>query len=176
MISSRIVYENRWMRVREDQIRRANGAKGLYGVVEKPDFVVVVPIEDDSVYLVEQYRYPVSGRYWEFPQGSWEREKIEPQELANAELKEETGLRAEAMQEIGTLYEAYGHSNQQYHVFIARGLRQENADLDEEEQGLVSKKFKISEFVKMIRDNEIRDSTTIAVYGLMMAMKIREFV
>ena len=63
------------MRVREDMIRRRDGSTGIYGVVEKPDFVVIVPVEDDGrVHLVEQYRYPVKGRYWEFPQGSWERE------------------------------------------------------------------------------------------------------
>ena len=73
--STRFVYENRWMRVREDTIRRRDGSTGIYGVVEKSDFVVIVPVEDDGqVHLVEQYRYPVKGRYWEFPQGSWERE------------------------------------------------------------------------------------------------------
>ena len=73
--STRLVYENRWMRVREDTIRRRDGSIGIYGVVEKPDFVVIVPVEDDGrVHLVEQYRYPVKGRYWELPQGSWEQE------------------------------------------------------------------------------------------------------
>ena len=73
--STRFVYENRWMRVREDTIRRRDGSTGIYGVVEKPDFVVIVPVDDDGrVHLVEPYRYPVKGRYWEFPQGSWEQE------------------------------------------------------------------------------------------------------
>ena len=54
------------MRVREDTIRRRDGSTGIYGVVAKPDFVVIVPVEDDGrVHLVEQYRYPVKGRYWE---------------------------------------------------------------------------------------------------------------
>ena len=61
--STRLVYENRWMRVREDMIRRRDGSSGIYGVVEKPDFVVIVPVEDDGrLHLVEQYRYPVKGR------------------------------------------------------------------------------------------------------------------
>ena len=175
-LSTRIVYENRWMRVREDRIRRQNGAEGIYGVIEKPDFAVIVPIENDSVYLVEQYRYPVGGRYWEFPQGSWEDEKIEPLELAKAELREETGLMADEMTPIGHLFEAYGHSNQGYCAFIARGLHQGKNELDEEEVGLLARKFKIQEFIEMIRDNRIKDSTTIAVYGLMVSMKVREFV
>jgi hypothetical protein len=55
-LSTRLVYENRWMRVREDAIRRRDGSAGIYGVVEKPDFVVIAALEEDRVQLVEQYR------------------------------------------------------------------------------------------------------------------------
>lgn len=57
--STRLVYESRWMRVREDTIRRRDRSIGIYCVVEKPDFVVIAPVEDDGrLHLVEQYRYP----------------------------------------------------------------------------------------------------------------------
>ncbi len=69
--SSRVAYENQWMRVREDEFLLPDGSPGLYGVVEKADFALVIPLEDDTVHLVEQYRYPVGERQWEFPQGSW---------------------------------------------------------------------------------------------------------
>jgi len=46
-LASRIVYENRWMRVREDKIRRPSGAEGIFGVVDKPDFVVILAIEEN---------------------------------------------------------------------------------------------------------------------------------
>ena len=84
--STRLVYENRWMRVREDAIRRRDGSTGIYGVVEKPDFVVIVPVEDDgSLHLVQRFRYPVQDRYWELPQGTWEQEPgADPLEMAAA--------------------------------------------------------------------------------------------
>lgn len=66
-LESNIVYENKWMRVKEDRIQRASGTEGIFGVVEKPDFVVIIPVSDGYVHLVEQCR-----RYWELPQGSWE--------------------------------------------------------------------------------------------------------
>lgn len=69
---SRLVYENRWLRVREDRIERPDGSPGLYTVVEKLDFSLVVPVDADGFHLIEQYRYPVRGRYWEFPQGTWD--------------------------------------------------------------------------------------------------------
>jgi len=68
--SSRIAYENRWMRVREDRIAYADGTPGLYGVVEKRDFILVVARGGDGrVHLVEQYRYPIGARQWEFRKG-----------------------------------------------------------------------------------------------------------
>src|SRR5919112_1228665 len=92
-LATRTVYENRWMVVREDSIRRRDGSTGIYGIVDRPNFVVIAAIENGRVHLVEQYRYPVRGRYWELPQGSNERfAGSDPLVLARAELREETGL------------------------------------------------------------------------------------
>ena len=70
VVSTRVVYENRWMRVHEDR-RRADGRR-LYGWVEKPPSALIVPIDDGHVWLIEQFRHPVGQRFWEFPQGAWE--------------------------------------------------------------------------------------------------------
>ena len=106
---SRIVYGNRWMRVREDRIERTNGTPGLYSVVEKLDYSLIMPRDDEGVFLVEQYRYPVRARYWEFPQGTWEeRPEADPLEVAREELEAETGLRAESLFGLGDLFGAYG--------------------------------------------------------------------
>jgi ADP-ribose pyrophosphatase len=167
--STRLVYENRWMRVREDTIRRRDGSTGIYGVVEKPDFVVIVPVEDDGrVHLVEQYRYPVKGRYWELPQGSWEQEPgADPMEMARGELREETGLEAALMTYVGHLFEACGYANQGFHVFLATDLRHGEANRGREEQDLVTQDFALSEVERMIRDAEIKDATTVAALGLL---------
>ncbi len=73
-LSSREVYRNPWMRVREDQILRSNGERGIYGVVEKDDAAIILPIDNGRVWLVEQYRYTIQERAIELPQGGWERE------------------------------------------------------------------------------------------------------
>jgi ADP-ribose pyrophosphatase len=98
-LGTRCVYENRWMRVREDAIRRRDGSEGVYGIVEKPDFVVIVPVEEDGrIHLVQQYRYPVGARDWAFPQGAWEETPgADPADMARGELQEETGLIAARM-------------------------------------------------------------------------------
>ena len=167
-IGTSIVYQNRWMRVREDDILRSDGSTGLYGVVEKPDYAVIVALEDRRVHLVEQYRYPVKGRYWELPQGSWEdAPHAEPIEVARAELREDTGLAADTVVPVGYLFQAYGYSNQGFHVFLATGLRREGTARDPEELDLVSRAFDVSEVLRMIANGNIKDVTTVAAMSVL---------
>jgi 8-oxo-dGTP pyrophosphatase MutT (NUDIX family) len=124
-MGTRIVYENRWMRVREDRTRRSDGKEGVYGVVEKADFCVIAAVDRGLVHLVEQFRYPVGARFWELPQGSWEeRPDLDPCLLARAELKEETGLSARSMVHVAHLFLAYGFSSQGYNVYLASEFEQ----------------------------------------------------
>jgi len=165
---TRIVYENRWMRVREDAIRRRDGTVGIYGVVEKPDFVTIAAVESGLVHLVEQYRYPIQGRFWELPQGSWEhRPEADPLDVARGELREETGIEAEEMIYAGHLFEACGYCTQGYRVFLAKGLRRGSQELDPEEQGLSTRAFPISEVEAMVVEGIIKDATTVAALGLL---------
>ena len=124
VVGSREVYRNAWMSVREDEVRHADGSTGVFGVVDKPDFALVIPRDEHGLWLVEQYRYPVGRRAWEFPQGSWGTGASgSGAELAAAELREETGLQAEELRHLGYLHEAYGFCSQGFHVFVATGLR-----------------------------------------------------
>ena len=166
-LSSRTVYKNRWMTVVEDRILRSDGKEGIYGVVEKPDFAVIVAVIEDRLVLVNQYRYPVKGRYWEFPQGSWEHSSVAPEVLARAELREETGFIADQIEHVGHLYVAYGYSNQGYDIFLAKNLRKGERKLDEEEAGLVSEEREKGAVENMILNGEIKDAATVAAFGLL---------
>ncbi|MCX9155356.1 NUDIX hydrolase [Niveibacterium sp. 24ML] len=167
-LASEVVYRNRWLRVREDRIRRPSGAEGIYGVVEKPDFVVIAPIENGMIYLVQQYRYPVAGRFWELPQGAWEDSPdAAPERLAAGELREETGLVASSIRNAGHLYLAYGFCNQGYHVFLASGLSHVGEQRDAEEEDLIARAFPLGTVDAMITKGEIKDATTVAALGLL---------
>jgi len=167
--ASKVVYVNRWMRVREDAIRRRDGSDGIYGVVEKPDFVIIAPVEPDgSVHLVEQYRYPVGARHWEFPQGAWEHAPdADVLDVARGELQEETGLFSGRMTYAGRLLPAYGYATQGFHVYLAEALRPGRAALESEEQGLVSRRFSAGEFVAMMSGGVIVDASTLAAFCLL---------
>jgi 8-oxo-dGTP pyrophosphatase MutT (NUDIX family) len=167
--ASRTVYENRWMRVREDDTVLPDGSPGLYAVVEKPPAAVIVPIDFDGpyVWLVEQFRHPVGARFWEVPQGAWEDDPDAPaEEIARGELAEETGLRAGRMERLGRLFFAYGMSNQPFDVWVARDLTPGAQALEHTEQGLVVARFPLDEVRAMIRAGRIADSATVAALAL----------
>jgi 8-oxo-dGTP pyrophosphatase MutT (NUDIX family) len=169
-ISSREVYRNPWTSVREDVIERGNGQRGIYGVIDKDPACIVIPLdstaEGDFVYLIEQYRYTVGGRFLEFPQGGWEVAEVVPEELARGELREETGLTAERMTHLSTLQIAYGVMNQKHFVFLAEGLTMGEPDPDTEESDLVVRRVSVREFETMILDGTIVDNCTISAWGL----------
>jgi ADP-ribose pyrophosphatase len=173
-LASREVYRNRWMRVREDEILRSDGNKGIYGVVEKHDAAIILPIDEGRVWLVEQFRYTIHERALELPQGGWEMEVENPEELARGELKEETGLVATQMTFLGTLWEAYGYARQKMHVFLATGLTETERDLDAEEHDLAVRSVSVEEFEEMMRSGVIRDGCTLAAWGLYLLWKARQ--
>jgi ADP-ribose pyrophosphatase len=169
-ISSREVYRNPWTRVREDVIERANGTRGIYGVIDKDPASIIIPLEataeGEFVYLVEQFRYTVGARYSEFPQGGWETADVLPEEMARGELKEETGLVAERMTHLSTLQIAYGVMNQKHHVFLAEGLTMGEAAPDAEESDLRVQRVSVGELEEMILDGTIVDNCSVAAWGL----------
>lgn len=169
-ISSREVYRNPWTRVREDVIERANGQRGIYGVVDKDPASIIIPLETtpegEFVYLVEQFRYTVGGTFMEFPQGGWEQADVQPEDLARGELREETGLTAERMTLLSTLQIAYGVMNQKHYVFLAEGLTMGEHDRDPEEHDLVVRRMSVAEFEAMVLAGSIVDNCTVAAWGL----------
>ena len=174
-LDGRIAYENRWMTVREDRIRRGDGSEGVYGVVEKLDYALIVPFDGVRFHLVEQYRYAVGARYWEFPQGSWESApEADMADVAAGELAEETGLRAGSMQRIGRLFQAYGYATQAAHVFLARDLHPGERSLDEEEQGLITATFDVAEVESMVDDGRIADAASVGALHLLHRFLARE--
>lgn len=165
-LGSREIYRNKWLRLREDRIERDNGARGIYSVVDKQDCAVILPIDGDHIYLVEQFRYTIQQRCLELPQGGWEMDNVDPEELARGELREETGLAAERFIYLGSMYIAYGFANQKQHVFLAEGLVQGEHQRDAEEHDLVVMRTPITEFERMILDGRIPDVCTLAAWGL----------
>ena len=166
-VASREIYRNPWLVLREDDIRRPDGSPGIYSVVDKPHYALVMPYDGHRFRLVEQFRYPVGARRWEFPQGAApDHAELEPTELAVRELREETGLRATSFVALGRVDVAPGMTSQLGWVFLATGMTEGKADLEHEEQDMRSAWFSRDDVEQMIRSGVIVDAQSIAAYGL----------
>ncbi len=172
-ISSREVYRNPWTRVREDVIERSNGARGIYGVMDKDPAAIIIPLErtgsGEFVTLVRQFRYTVQGTFYEFPQGGWEEADVDKEEMARGELREETGLLAEQMTLLAPLWIAYGAMRQEHHVFLAEGLTQGETERDPEEHDMTIHRVRVEEFERMLLDGRVMDNCSAAAWGVYLA-------
>ena len=166
---SRQVYANPWMTVREDVIRRADGGEGLYGVVDKPDYALVVALDGDRLAMVEQYRYPLGLRRWEFPQGTAPgRAEMPARELAARELREETGLRAATWTYLGLLDVAPGLSSQRGRAYLATELTPGAPAREDTEADMRFAWVTRADFERRARAGDITDAQTLAAYALLL--------
>ena len=173
-LSSRQVYANPWMVVREDRIRRSDGSDGIFGVIDKPDYALIVPADGDRLHLVEQFRYPLGMRRWEFPQGTApDRADADPIELARRELREETGLRAGRLTLLGLLDVAPGMSSQRGRVFLATELTEGEPEREHTEQDMLTAWFSRRQVIEMVERGEITDAQSIAALGLLLLRERR---
>jgi 8-oxo-dGTP pyrophosphatase MutT (NUDIX family) len=165
--SSREVYRNPWTRVREDVLQFPDGSTGIYGVVERPDFTLVLPAVDDGFWLVEQYRHPIGRRSWEFPQGTWTPgQEGGAEELARTELAEETGFRAAELRRLGHLDLAPGLSTQEFDVWLATGLTAGPTSREASEADMRAAFVPETELRAMIADGRFTDAPSLAAYSL----------
>jgi 8-oxo-dGTP pyrophosphatase MutT (NUDIX family) len=168
-LASGIVYQDDWMRLRRDELERRDGSRGSYAFVEKADFALVIPAENDGFHLVEEYRYPIRRRTWSFPQGGFPPGRTgSPDELARLELLQETGLRARRMVRLGFLHCAHGITSQGGHFFLATGLEPGPPEREHEEQDMRQAWVPRARFEDMITDGVITDDSTLAAYALLL--------
>lgn len=160
-LSSKVVYENAWIRVREDQVLRPDGNPGIYGVVETRLATGVVALTpEEEIYLVGQHRYPFDQYSWEIIEGGSDDEES-ALDAAVRELREEAGLEAEHWEPLGPeIHLTNCHSNERGYLFLATGLREVGANPDGTEE-LALRKMPLAEALAMVDSGEITDAMTI---------------
>ncbi|WP_020142518.1 NUDIX domain-containing protein [Terracoccus sp. 273MFTsu3.1] len=166
-----VVYENPWIRVREDAVTRPDGTDGIYGVIElqRPAVFVVALTDADEVVLVTVDRHTV-GTSVEVPAGGTDGE--DPLVAARRELAEETGLVARDWRQVGTMNALNGVCRAPEVVFLATGLEPAHGARDtaaRAEEGIREvRRVPVREVIGLVRDGAISDGETIA--ALMLAL------
>jgi 8-oxo-dGTP pyrophosphatase MutT (NUDIX family) len=151
---TRQIYQNPWMRLREDQVIRPNGTPGIYGVVEFAPAVGVVALTPDRrVYLVGQYRYTMDEYSWEIVTGySIPGEPL--QESAARELREEAGLMARSWTELGRCHISNSVTDQVGYLYLAQDLVACQAAPDETEELAVTS-VPLAEAMRRAQESEV---------------------
>jgi ADP-ribose pyrophosphatase len=158
--STRPVYENRWIRVREDVALLPDGRTTIYGVVECAECVGVLPFVDpDTVLLVGQHRYVAQGFYWEMPTGGMHAGES-PEEAAQRELGEEAGCAAGSLVKICDFHTSKSILRETAHLYIARELRPASHPADPTEF-IERRPFPFTDVLRMVTSGEIKDSMTV---------------
>jgi len=161
-LSSRVVFENDWMQVREDHVINPGGGENLYGHVHfKNRAVAIVPLDPQgNTWLVGQERFTLGEWSWELPMGGAPLAEA-PLDAAKRELKEETGLSAERWTEIMCLHPSNSITDEIGYVYLAEGLAEGATDFEETE-ALEVRKLPLQTAVQMARDGEITDAISVA--------------
>jgi ADP-ribose pyrophosphatase len=153
------VWQGRSWRLREERLLLSDGSVYVRGIVDHPGAVVLIPIEDDRIYMIRQYRPTLKQRILELPAGArdWEEDWLT---CAQRELQEETGFQASRFEEIGRFWPSPGLSSEEMVVYLATGLTPAPLPPDPDEE-IVVEQMAAAEVVEMVRDGRIRDGKTI---------------
>ncbi|WP_299573861.1 NUDIX hydrolase [uncultured Williamsia sp.] len=172
-IDGRETYRNDWMSVTEDVVRRSDGSRGIYGVVHRAPGVVVIArrVVDDveEFCVVEQYRYPVGARRWEFPAGTADAVDTDPVGAARRELREETGLAASTLRLLAVLDVAPGFTAQQTTIVLAEDLADGEHHRDSTESDMTWTWWTRDEVVSAIVGGRIVDAQSIAGWAVLLS-------
>lgn len=162
IVDTRIVYQNPWIKLREDKVIRPDGRSGIFGVVEMKHGISVLPVDDENnVYLTKEYHYAIEKETIEAVSGGID-EGEEKEQAAKRELEEELGIIADEIIYLGEILPLTTMVNITNHLFIAKKLKF-SASKPEGTEIIKMVKYPIQEAINLINEGTICDGTSVAL-------------
>jgi len=125
-LEAHTVFEGAVVDVHEGTFRHEDGEQVSRQWVAHPGSVAVVAHDGERVWLVRQPREAVGQPdLLELPAGKLDEEGEGPLECGQRELAEEIGKAAEHWEHLTTYFTSAGFTDEQCHVYLATGLRDE---------------------------------------------------
>lgn len=171
-LSRKRMYDNAWITVTHEDVRRPNGSEGIYGLVHfKSRAVGVIPIDaEGNTWLVRQSRYALDAFTWEIPEGGAPLDE-DPLAAAKRELQEEVGLLAEEWELLLRLHTSNSVTDEEGLVYVASSLRIGRQALEDTED-IEVRKLPLSAAIAMANRGEITDAMSLcALFKLAMQMR-----
>lgn len=164
VVTSERVYDGRVIALRRDEVSMPGNETGVRDIVEHPGAVAVVALdEQDRVVLVRQYRHAVRRPLEELPAGILDVDGEPAVETARRELAEEAGLAADDWQVLVDVLTSPGMSDEAARVFLARGLREVDRDVQgHEEAEMTSSRVPLETVVRRVLSGEYENSLLVA--------------
>jgi 8-oxo-dGTP pyrophosphatase MutT (NUDIX family) len=160
--TSKVVYENPWIKISHEEVLTPKGTDGIYGVVHfKNTAIGILPIDNDgNTWLVKQSRYALNQYTWEIPEGGCPHGE-EPLDAAKRELEEEVGLQARSWDQLITLHLSDSVTDEFCVIFVARDLFPGTQQLEASED-IEYKKLPLVDAIEMVKSGEITDAISVA--------------
>lgn len=159
--SSKTVYENRWMRIREDSVVTPTGTDGIYAVLESNDSVKIIAVDDEQrILLIHKFRYTDQSWAWELPGGGSDKQEII--EAAQRELREETGVSADSWRQLGRFNANGGFMTEFITTLLACDIHITDSFEKSDEVVAERRFFSLEKIYAMIDDGRINSGASIA--------------
>jgi ADP-ribose pyrophosphatase len=161
VLSSRVIFEGRVVKLRVDTVRTVDGRKSTREVVEHAPCVAVVAVDDeDNVLLVRQYREALGKELLEIPAGGID-EGESPEAAVLREMQEETGYRPGKMVRLGGVYTTPGFCNEYLHLYLATNLTPARL-YAEDTAGIEVVPVPLADIPALVASGKIEDSKSVA--------------
>jgi ADP-ribose pyrophosphatase len=164
-VASRHIHTGRYISVRVDTVRDADGGEHTRDIVEHPGAVAIVAIQDGHVLMVHQYRTPAARVLVEIPAGTLERDAAghteDPALAASRELGEETGSAAATWRRLGAFYTAPGFAEEYMHLYLATDLSPIEGHAPDADERLRVERVPWRDAVRWATDGTLGDAKSI---------------